>query len=149
MNKFLFCLALPLIMIGCATNPSGGENNSAQTAVESALPYIAPAVTLACTVVLEQALTPEDRVQKAIMINHVAAIVESLTSGTAPSPDQLKKALTDYLPVEKTHWVNYVTAVKDIYAAQFTRVNGDTKLAVDVLHAIAKGCKDATEQYVN
>lgn len=149
MNKLLFCLALPLIMIGCATTPSGGGKDSPQTAVESALPYIAPAVTLACTVVLEQALTPEDKVEKAKMINHVAAIVESLTSGTAPSPDQLKKALTDYLPVEKTHWVNYVTAVKDIYAAQFTRVDGNTKLAVDVLHAIAKGCKDATEQYVN
>jgi hypothetical protein len=149
MNKLLLCLALSLIMIGCATTPSGDKNDSAQTAVENALPYIAPAVTLACTVVLEQALTPEDKVEKAKMINHVAAIVEGLTSGTAPSPDQLKKALTDYLPTEKTHWVSYVTAVKDIYAAQFTRVDGNTKLAVDVLHAIAKGCKDATEQYVN
>jgi len=149
MKNILPLIFLPLIITSCATTQPGDSNNTAQTAVENALPYIAPAVTLACTVVLEQALTPEDRVQKAIMINHVAVIVESLTRGTAPSPDQLKKALTDYLPTEKTHWVNYVKAVKDIYAAQFIRINGDTKLAVDVLNAIAKGCKDATEQYVN
>ena len=87
-------------------------------------------------------------IEKAKMINHIATIVENLTVGQTPTPDQLQKALTDYLPAEKTHWAKYVVAVKDIYAAQFAKLNGDAALAVKVLNAIASGCKDATEEYV-
>ena len=152
MNIFL-SLALLTILAGCSTtNTGGGDSNVGGTtpkqAVENALPYIAPAVTLACTVVLEQAVSPEDRVEKAKMINNVATIVESLTRGSTPTPDQLQKALTNYLPVEKTHWAKYVVVVKDIYAAQFAKIGSDAKLGIDVLNAIAKGCKTATDEYV-
>lgn len=153
MKNILPLLALPFLIAGCSTTNTGGQDTTGTTTtaadgVKAALPYIAPAVTLACTVVLEQALSPEDRAEKAKMINHVATVVESLTRGSTPTPDQLKNALTDYLPQEKTHWVVYVNAVKDIYAQQFARLGGDSKLAVDVLNAIAKGCKDATASYV-
>lgn len=151
MNIFL-PLALITILAGCSTTNNGGGldvgGTTSKQAVENALPYIAPAVTLACTVVLEQAVSPEDRIDKAKMINHVATIVESLTRGSTPTPDQLQRALTDYLPQEKTHWVKYVTVVKDIYAAQFAKLDGDVKLGIDVLNAIAKGCKTATDEYV-
>jgi hypothetical protein len=140
---------MSLFMVGCSTTNTGGDNQiGGITGVENALPYIKPAVILACTVVLEQALSPEDRVEKAKMINHIATVVESLTIGQTPTPDQLQKALTDYLPVEKTHWAKYIVAVKDIYAAQFAKLNGDAALAVKVLNAIAAGCKDATAEYV-
>lgn len=152
MNKLNSLIAVALMgifMIGCSTTNTGGDNQiGGTTGVENALPYIKPAVILACTVVLEQALSPEDRVEKAKMINHIATIVESLTVGQTPTPDQLQKALTDYLPAEKTHWAKYVVALKDIYAAQFAKLNGDAALAVKVLNAIAAGCKDATEEYV-
>lgn len=151
MNKMnLIAVALMgIFMVGCSTTNTGGDNQvGGTTAVENALPYIKPAVMLACTVVLEQALSPEDRIEKAKMINHVAVIVEALTAGQTPTPDQLQKALTDYLPAEKTHWSKYVIAIKDIYAAQFAKINGDAALAVKVLNAIAGGCKDATAEYV-
>lgn len=154
MNKNLLSLAfIPFLLVGCATNNTnnGGSDVGSTTpkqAVENALPYIAPAVTLACTVVLEQALSPEDRAEKAKMINNVATVVEALTTGNTPTPDQLQKALTDYLPAEKTHWAKYIVTLKDIYAAQFAKLNGDAKLGVDVLNAIAKGCKTATQEYV-
>lgn len=151
MNIFL-PIALAFILTSCTTTNNGGGSDIGGTtpkqAVESALPYIAPAVTLACTVVLEQAVSPEDKVEKAKMINNVATIVESLTRGSTPTPDQLQKALTDYLPAEKTHWAKYVVALKDIYAAQFAKLGGDAKLGVDVLNAIARGCKTATDEYV-
>ena len=152
MNIFL-PLVLVAVLAGCATNNGGNGNSDVggttpRQAVENALPYVAPAVTLACTVVLEQAVSADDRVEKAKMINHVATIVEGLTRGTTPTPDQLQKALLDYLPAEKTHWAKYITVVKDIYAAQFARLDGDTKLGIDVLNAIAKGCKTATDEYV-
>jgi len=151
MNIFL-PFALVAILAGCSTTNTGGGSDVGGTtpkqAVENALPYIAPAVTLACTVVLEQAVSSDDRAEKAKMINHVATVVEGLTRGATPTPDQLQKALTDYLPAEKTHWAKYITVVKDIYAAQFAKLNGDAKLGVDVLNAIAKGCVTATQEYV-
>ena len=152
MNKInLIAISLMGIFItGCSTiNNNKDQSVGGTTAVENALPYIKPAVTLACTVVLEQALSPEDRVEKAKMINHVATIVNSLTVGQTPTPDQLQKALTDYLPQDKTHWAKYVVALKDIYATQFAKLNGDAALGVKILNAIASGCKDATEEYVN
>jgi len=151
MNKLnLIAIALMgIFMVGCSTTNTSGDNQvGGTTAVENALPYIKPAVILACTVVLEQALSPEDRVEKAKMINNVATVVESLTVGQTPTPDQLQKALTDYLPVSKTHWAKYVVVIKDIYAAQFAQLDGNAALAIKVLNAIAAGCKDATEQYV-
>jgi hypothetical protein len=152
MKNLLPILVLPLLIVGCATTGGGGSSTGGTTssqAVENALPYIAPAVTLTCTVVLEQSLSPQDRIDKAKLINHVATIVESLTNGKTPTPDELQKALTDYLPQDKTHWAKYVVALKDIYAAQFAKLNGDAKLGVDVLNAIAKGCKTATDEYVD
>ena len=151
--NILLPFALVAILAGCSTTNTGGGSDVGGTttpkqAVENALPYIAPAVTLACTVVLEQAVSPDDRVEKAKMINHVATVVEGLTRGATPTPDQLQKALTDYLPAEKTHWAKYITVVKDIYAAQFAKLDGDAKLGIDVLNAIAKGCVTATQEYV-
>jgi len=153
MKNILALSLVSLLAVGCTTTNNGGSNNEVggttpKQAVENALPYISPAVTLACTVVLEQALSPEDRVEKAKMINHIATVVEALTRGATPTPDELQKALTDHLPVEKTHWAKYIVTVKDIYAAQFAKLNGDAKLGVDVLNAIARGCKVATEEYV-
>lgn len=137
---------LSLFLGACATTPTGQVD--AATSVENALPYVKPAVVLACTVVLDQAVSGNDRVEKAKMIHNVATIVEGLTVGTAPTPAQLQKALNDYLPEEKTHWVNYVSVIKDIYAQQFSRVDGNSALAIKVLNAIASGCKDATASYV-
>ena len=148
MNKLqLTAVALLSVFLGaCATTQTGKID--APASVENALPYIKPAVILACTVVLDQATSGDDRIEKAKMINHVASIVEGLTVGTAPTPEQLQKALTDYLPEEKTHWVNYVSVIKDIYAQQFAKLDGNTALAIKVLNAIASGCKDATASYV-
>jgi hypothetical protein len=148
MNKLqLAAVALLSVFLGaCATTQTGRVDPA--TSVSNALPYVKPAVVLACTVVLDQAVSGSDRIEKAKMINHVAAIVEGLTAGNTPTPEQLQKALTDYLPEEKTHWVNYVSVIKDIYAQQFSRIDGNTALAIKVLNAIASGCKDATASYV-
>ena len=92
MKHLLPLIFVPLLIAGCATTGTDNKIDPAQT-VENALPYIAPAVTLTCTIVLDQAVSGSDRVDKARMINHVAAIVEGLTKGTAPTPNNCKKLL--------------------------------------------------------
>ena len=98
MNKLqLAAVALLSVFLGaCATTNTGKVDVA--TSVENTLPYVKPAVVLACTVVLDQATSGNDRIEKAKMINNVASIVEGLTVGTAPTPAQLQKALNDYLP---------------------------------------------------
>jgi len=95
MNKLnLIAVALLSVFLGaCATTNTGKVDVA--TSVENTLPYVKPAVVLACTVVLDQATSGNDRIEKAKMINNVAAIVEALTVGTAPTPAQLQKALND------------------------------------------------------
>ena len=148
MNKLqLAAVALLSVFLGaCATTNTGKVDVA--TSVENTLPYVKPAVILACTIALDQAVSGNDRIEKAKMINNVASIVETLTVGTAPTPEQLQKALNDYLPSEKTNWANYVTVIKDLYAQQFAILDGNGALAVKVLNAIASGCKDATASYV-
>ena len=141
-------------MAACATNNnnSGGESTGGTTStpaqkVEQALPYIKPAVTLACTAVLEAAVSPEDRVEKAKMIHDVANVVRSLSKGSVPTTEELDKAVSNFLP-EKTHWTNFASSLSDVYQNLFRQINGDPALALKVLNAIADGCVAATQGYL-
>ena len=157
MNKILSALlTLPvaILLSSCATNNGGGagDNTGGTTStpaqkVEQALPYVKPAVTLACTAVLEAAVSPEDRVEKARMIHDVANVVRSLSSGSVPSSADLDKAISNFLP-QKTHWTNFASSLSDVYQNLFRQINGDPALALKVLNAIADGCVAATQGYV-
>jgi hypothetical protein len=155
MNKTLLSIIpLALLLAACATNNnnSGGESTGGTTStpaqkVEQALPYIKPAVTLACTAVLEAAVSPEDRVEKAKMIHDVANVVRSLSKGSVPTTEELDKAVSNFLP-EKTHWTNFASSLSDVYQNLFRQINGDPALALKVLNAIADGCVAATQGYL-
>lgn len=156
MNKLVLLAVLPLslLMIGCeSTNPSkdgeqvGGSTSTAREKVEQALPYIKPAVTLACTAVLEAAVSPEDKQEKAKMIHDVAKVVRSLSGGSVPTVQQLDEAIANFLP-EKTHWTNFANSLSDVYQNLFRQIGGDPALALKVLNAIADGCVAATEGYL-
>ena len=160
MNKFkllpiLSILSLSLILVGCeSTNPSkdgeqtGGTTSTPAQKVEAALPYIKPAVTLACTAVLEAAVSPEDRAEKAKMIHDVAKVVRGLSAGSVPSVQDLDNAVAGFLP-QKTHWTNFANSLGDVYQNLFRQINGDPALALKVLNAIADGCVAATEGYIH
>ena len=155
MNKTLLSIIpLAFLLAACATNNnnSGGESTGGTTStpaqkVEQALPYIKPAVTLACTAVLEAAVSPEDRVEKAKMIHDVANVVRSLSKGSVPTTQELDKAVANFLP-EKTHWTNFASSLSDVYQNLFRQINGDPALALKVLNAIADGCVAATQGYL-
>ena len=155
MNKTLLSIVpVAFLLAACATNNnnSGGESTGGTTStpaekVEAALPYIKPAVTLACTAVLEAAVSPEDRVEKAKMIHDVANVVRSLSKGSVPTTEELDKAVSNFLP-EKTHWTNFASSLSDVYQNLFRQINGDPALALKVLTAIADGCVAATQGYL-
>ena len=157
MNKFISALAsIPVVILltSCATNnggnsgdSTGGTTTTAAQKVEAALPYIKPAVSLACTAVLEAAVSDSDRAEKAKLIHDVAKVVRGLSAGAVPSVQDLDKAVADFLP-QKTHWTNFANSLGDVYGNLFRQINGDPALALKVLNAIADGCVSATEGYI-
>ncbi|MFZ4599980.1 MAG: hypothetical protein ACOYNN_15155 [Terrimicrobiaceae bacterium] len=155
-HAFLAIVPALFLLTGCTTtNPGGNDQtggttnqNSAAQKVEAALPYVKPAVALACTAVLEAAVSDSDRVEKAKMIHDVAAVVRSLTGGSVPTVQQLDEAISNFLP-EKTHWTNFADSLSDVYQNLFRQINGDPALALKVLNAIADGCVSATQTYLN
>jgi len=153
MNKTLLTIVpVAFLLAACATNnnSSSGESTGGTTVqekIEQALPYVKPAVSLACTAVLEAAVSPEDRAEKAKMIHDVANVVRALSKGNVPSVQDLDNALGNFLP-KKTHWTNFANSLSDVYGNLFRQINGDPALALKVLNAIADGCVSATEGYL-
>lgn len=152
MNKTLLSIVpVAFLLAACATNNnSGGESTGGTTVqekIEQALPYVKPAVSLACTAVLEAAVSPEDRAEKAKMIHDVANVVRSLSKGSVPTVQDLDNAVANFLP-KKTHWTNFANSLSDVYQNLFRQINGDPALALKVLNAIADGCVAATEGYL-
>ncbi|NBR62607.1 MAG: hypothetical protein EBT86_13500 [Actinobacteria bacterium] len=152
MNKTLLSIVpVAFLLAACATNNnSGGESTGGTTVqekIEQVLPYVKPAVSLACTAVLEAAVSPEDRAEKAKMIHDVANVVRSLSKGSVPTVQDLDNAVANFLP-KKTHWTNFANSLSDVYQNLFRQINGDPALALKVLNAIADGCVAATEGYL-
>ena len=152
MNKTLLSIvSVAFLLAACATNNnSGGESTGGTTVqekIEQALPYVKPAVSLACTAVLEAAVSPQDRAEKAKMIHDVANVVRSLSKGNVPTVQDLDNAVANFLP-KKTHWTNFANSLSDVYQNLFRQINGDPALALKVLNAIADGCVAATEGYL-
>ena len=150
--KWLMPIPFAILLSSCATNNGGGGSNSTggttvQQKIEQALPYVKPAVSLACTAVLEGAVSPEDRVTKAKMIHDVANVIRSLSGGSVPSADDLDEAVANFLP-EKTHWTNFAASLSDVYRDLYGKIQDDPALALKVLNAIADGCVSSTSSYV-
>lgn len=152
--KTLALVPVFVIFAACSTtstsnesDKSGSASASVQDKIEATLPYVKPAVSLACSAVLQAAVSPSDRVEKARMIHDVAQVIRSLSAGAVPSTAELDTAIANFLP-EKTHWTGFAQSLTDVYANMFRQIGNDPKLALKVLNAIADGCVSATSTYV-
>lgn len=152
--KTLALVPVFVIFAACSTtstsntsDKSGPTSANVQDKIESALPWVKPAVSLACTAVLEAAVSPSDRAEKARMIHDVAQVIRGLSAGAVPSTAELDQAIANFLP-EKTHWTGFAQSLADVYANLFRQIGNDPKLALKVLNAIADGCVSATSAYV-
>lgn len=146
-------LVAAFFVAGCATTsqtsntiPSDTASNVAAS-VENALPYIKAGATVACAVAIQQ-VAPTNRVEIIHQINAVSVAVAALSSGNVPTPDQLSTVLKQF-SVNDSQWTILASALQDIYNQNFNKLNGNVKVAVDVLNAIASGCQQATQNYVN
>lgn len=118
---------------GCATSSFQASD---------ALPFVRPAVSLACTGVLNLALDGQDRIDKANMVYAVAKAVRTLSGGTVPTPSDLAKVIDLWMP-DKSHWSKLSTTISGVYSGAFSKLQGNPLLAVQILEQIAQGCEDS------
>ena len=110
--------------------------------VSDALPFVRPAVSLACAGVLNLALDGQDRIDKANMVYAVAHAVRSLSGGTVPTPSELSDVIDLWMP-DKSHWSKLSTTISGVYSGAFSKLQGNPLLAVQILEQIALGCEDS------
>lgn len=107
-----------------------------------ALPFVRPAVSLACTGVLNLALDGQDRIDKANMVYAVAHAVRSLSGGKVPTPSELADVIDLWMP-DKSHWSKLSTTISGVYSGAFSKLQGNPLLAVQILEQIALGCEES------
>ncbi len=145
MKTMFIVMGLSILMLTGCTTPSVGQKPV--DVVQEIMPYIQPAVSIACTAYLNTVNDLDERVSVAKQINSVSDAINQLASGTVPSADDLKNVIAQFSSADPK-WVNFSNSIRDIYVINFNKLNGDSKLAVDILKNIAAGCKDASASYV-
>ena len=131
-------LATGLILsTGCIFNDGQGSYKD----------FVRPAVSLTVLTALDHSVDEEDRVKTALLIYHSGTIVESLATGDLPDKDAIKAALEAYLP-EGLMWAEFIASLDDIYKTAYNRTNEKTQDVLDVVAALAAGCKDGAGKYL-
>jgi hypothetical protein len=130
-------LAVPLFFMGCATN------NTA---------YFRSSAAILTNIALNEAVSEEDRVEKAKIILHVAVLIETLTETDQVSVEELVVSLNNLLP-QKEHWDEFIASIVLIYADYLGEVdqlpeNEKLKAMKAGLNKIAEGCRLAAQRYV-
>lgn len=121
-----------LLLSGCAT-----------TQVQDTLPYVKLASNITARTVLAVVLHNPD--QRELLRNdmYAAALgVRTLTGGQAPTVGELKLIFHQFAP-NLEQFVDLATPLGQFYADFFPRVDGDAKLAFQVLESIAEGVEQA------
>jgi hypothetical protein len=138
-------LAVTLIALpGCAFFEN--VSKPGQT-VQSYLPYIEPTVAIAASAVFSIATNGSDRVKKAQIVYNIAVVVEALSRGASLTPEQFEALLSESMP-KKEQWASFAVSISSVYSSVYYRVNGDAKIALDTLAAIAAGLKKSAKPYL-
>ena len=124
-----------LMLCGCASTQKSSEE-----AVRDSLPAISTIVYGVTMIVLDVALTPEERKVVSNDMYAWAKGFRSLCTGVAPSVDVVKDMLSTFGPTTNKK-AKIGEQVAMFYASFYPSIKGNGKLALDVLEAVAHGCE--------
>lgn len=119
------------------------EGSVGQT-VQASLPYISTATYVAVDVVLNEATSPADKIQKAKIISGVGAALYKLSTGTAPTVADVNTALNNAVPAGVSHWSFLIDSITSLYSGYFAQAGGDTKVLIQVVNTIAESLQSST-----
>lgn len=103
--------------------------------------WLTPSVDAATSAVLQYAVSPSDRVEKANMIYASAHALRTLSGGEV-TPEAIKNILDIWLP-NKAHWSSYASAISGLYAQEYAKVQGNPKEIAKLVEQFALGIENA------
>jgi hypothetical protein len=124
-----------LMQGGCSTVQQYATPSNAQTAT-----------ALICSGILASAVNPADRVGIANEIYSVAHAVRTLSGGHVPTQAEMQATIANFTP-NGAKWSNIGTAIAGVWGGVYPQVQGNPKLALQYLEAIATGAEDAAAAY--
>ncbi len=146
--KLLILVAISFSLVGCATIPNGTSTPETSVTVDDFLPFVRPASAAAGSLVLQLAVSSEDRVEKANIIKKISDAVALLAANKALSPEIVKAAIVSVAP-DKAQWTNLATTISALYATAATRyIKGDIAKGAQVLEQICLGFGDSADPYL-
>jgi hypothetical protein len=115
-------------------------------AIQDSLPYLPTATSIAAGLIVNLSVSDVEKRQEVYDYMYTWAVaVRSLSGGQAPTVDQFKEIIGKYAP-SQAGWADVATALSSVYATYYPSIQGDPKLALQVLEAIAKGCEQTAEK---
>ena len=115
--------------------------------------YVTPAnvriaTALICSNTLSFAVKDTDRVEVANYVYSVAHGIRTLTTGQVPTPAEVQATVLLFSPKTSTaKWDTLGTSISSVYGGVFAQIQGNGKLAIDFLNAIASGAEDAAHPF--
>jgi len=150
-NKNLRIVFLAVLVciapIGCTKTANGPEVQGAvaghvRNFLTDVEPGLRPGARLACSLYLDYAVTPQDRVDLTNNIHVISSIIAGTTLDT--SPGDLSKRIQAALPPAKES-KEVADAVSGGWGVAVPFVHGDPALLVKVTQDLAGGCADSTQ----
>lgn len=131
-----FILATFVLPFGCASLWQG-------VAVSTA--FLRGAGNTLGTIVLQKAVSADDRVDKANMVYAAAHALRTLVN---PTEEEVKKVLLQWLP-DKAHWEILADGVARYWSRFEESWRGDARTATNALEQLALGFEDAANAIIN
>jgi len=145
MKQILLSIITLVSLAGCATTSQTTTPTQIATAVE---PYVRPATAaLASAALLTQAA--DKRAELAGYLYAAGQIVYSLSTGAAPTAEQLKSAISvAYAGPDSDQWMAIAGSVAAIYAGVYPSIQNKPDAALKIISGLAAGLEDAASIYI-
>lgn len=103
---------------------------------------------LICSNVINFAVAPADRADVARDLYAAASVFNQFSAGHIPTAAELQSAIKLVTPAHAEEWTVLTTNICGIWSAIYPSVQGNSKLALDYLQAIAAGCQDSAGAFL-
>jgi hypothetical protein len=139
-----------IILIGCFLL-LGCQSTGFYSNLEKATPYLRSSSAIITSLTLQEAVSEDDRKEKAKIILNIASVIEEMTQNGEVDILVFADKISNSLP-NKNHWDEFAASLILIYAdfnaqAQSVLDENDRKqVLIQALNKIASGCKLAAQR---
>jgi len=146
MKKIIISLILSssILFSGCVTTGT----STAQGTIDQINPYLVTGASVAASAALAFGVSDSDRVIKAKSLYGMAAGLRSLSGGTVPTAEELKNTLNSFAISDGEVYANMAQSISNLYAKEFSKIQGDPKAALDVIEALAEGIEQGAAPFL-